>query len=481
MMATSDKVQALDTIRFTRMTEDQCQTIHRASLELLERVGVRLFLTEAVELLECAGASVSDGNLVRIPTRLVEKAFATVPHQVVLYDRYGEPAIELQGNASYYGPGSDCLRILDHRTGQVREPILSDVIEGTILCDALPNVDFCMSMVLPTDVDQTIADRYQMEALLTHTTKPIVYVTYEHSGCVDAVEMAEVVAGGAEALRRRPNIICYINVTTGLYQNQEALEKLLYLSRKGLPLLWIPSSTAGLSAPITPAGGVVLDNAGMLAGLVLSQLTREGAPFVMSGMEAASIDLRTMASDYTYPERGIAHELGRFYNLPTFGLGGASNAKLADGQAAAEAALTLLAETLAGANLIHDLGYLDAGLLYSFVQLVLCDEIVDWITYWQRGIDVSPQALAVDLIAHLGPGGQYLDTDHTLGHYRQRWYPQLFERNTFSGWQDRGSKSMSQRAAERVDRILEEHQPERLPAGARKQMRAIIERTKASR
>lgn len=131
------------------------------------------------------------------------------------------------------------------------------------------------------------------------------------------------------------------------------------------------------------------------------------------------------------------------------------------------------------ANLIHDLGYLDACLLYSFIQLVLCDEIVDWIGSRERAIDVSPQALAVDLIADLGPGGQYLDTDHTLGHYRQRWYPRLFERHTFSGWQNRGSKALSGRASERVNQILEKHRPEGLPAETRRQMRAIIERAKA--
>lgn len=478
-MTTNDKIQAADRVHFSRMTEDQCQKIHAASLELLEGVGVRVFFGEAVDLLQRAGASVSDGNLVRIPASMVEKAFDSVPREVLLYDRHGDAAIELLGDTSYYGPGSDCLRILDHRSGQVRAPILRDVVEGAILCDALSRVDFCMSMVLPTDVDQTLADRHQMEAMLCHTTKPIVYVAYEYAGCVDAVEMAEAVVGGAEALRQRPNIICYINVTTGLYQNQDAVQKLLYLSDKGLPSLWIPSSTAGFSAPITPAGGVVLDNAGMLSGLVLSQLVREGAPFVMSGMEAAAIDLRTMASDYTYPERGIAHELGRFYNLPTFGQGGSSNAKLADGQAAAEAALTLLVETLAGSNLIHDLGYLDAGLLYSFVQLALCDEIVDWISCWQKGVDVSPQALAVDLIASLGSNGQYLDTDHTLAHYRQRWYPRLFERNTYDGWQGQGSKPLSQRAAERVDQILEEHQPEPLPEATRQKLRAIVERAEA--
>jgi trimethylamine---corrinoid protein Co-methyltransferase len=462
------------------MTEEQCQQIHGASLDLLQRVGVRLFLDEAVHLLKQAGADVRDGNLVRLSAGMVERALSSVPRQVLLYDRHGEPAIALPGGASYYGPGSDCLHILDHRTGQVRKPLLKDLVEGTILCDALPHIDFVMSMVLPADVDSTMADRYQMETMLSHTTKPILFVTYEHAGCIDAVEMAEAVAGGADELRRRPNIACYINVTTGLYQNREALEKLIYLSRKGLPLLWIPSATAGLSAPITPAGAVALDNAGMLAGLALSQLSREGAPFVMSGMEAASLDLKTMASDYTNPERGITHELGRFYGLPTFGLGGASNAKVADGQASAEAALTLLVESLAGGNLIHDLGYLDAGLLYSFVQLVICDEIVDWIRHWQQGFDVSAEALAVDLIASLGPGGQYLDTRHTLQHYRDRWYPRLFDRNTYRGWQERGSKTVGQQAAERIDQILAEHKPETLPLEVRRRLRAIVERAQAN-
>jgi trimethylamine---corrinoid protein Co-methyltransferase len=473
--------RAFPNVQYARMTEEQCQKIHWASLDLLDRVGVRLFLQEAVDLLKTAGADVTDGNLVRIPEGMVEKAFTTAPKRVVLYDRHGWPTMPLQGNRCFYGPGSDCLRILDHRTGELRYPVVQDVVEGTVLCDALPNIDFVMSMVLPTDVDQTVADRYQMEAMLANTTKPIIYVTYELGGCVDAVAMAEAVAGGADNLRRKPTIACYINVTSGLYQNQEALEKLLFLSKKGLPYLWIPSSTAGVTAPVTPAGATALDNAGTLAGLVISQLVREGTPFIMPGMDSAPLDLKTMAGTYTDPDRGLFQAMGRFYRLPTFGLGGASHAKLSDQQAAAEAALTLLTESLAGGNLIHDLGYLDAGLIYSLVQLVLCDQIVDWIQRFLRGIEVSEETLAVEQIAQAGAEGQYLETPHTLKHYRERWYPDVFERNLYSGWADKGSKSFSQRAVERIDKILGEHRPEPLADAVRKQLRTIVEQTAANR
>ncbi len=121
--------------------------------------------------------------------------------------------------------------------------MLQDVVDGITVCDALPHIDFVMSMFLPSDVNAMVSDRYQMEVMLNHTTKPIIYVTNEFSGCVDAVEMAEVVAGGAEALMLRPFAACYINVTSGLVHNEEALQKLLFLADKGLPALYIPVVT----------------------------------------------------------------------------------------------------------------------------------------------------------------------------------------------------------------------------------------------
>ena len=466
-------------MHFARLSEEQCRKMHWASLEMLERVGVRLYLQEAIDLLKKAGADVTDGNLVRVPSGLVENALTTAPKRVVLYDRRGNPAMPLEGHRCFYGPGSDCLNVLDHRTGERRKPVLKDIAEGVILCDALPNIDFVMSMVLPMDVDKTIADRYQMEVMLSNTTKPIIFVTYEIGGCVDAVEMAEAVIGGEEALRQNPLATCYINVVSGLCHNEDALQKLLFLSSKGLPSLYIPSSTSGATSPVTAAGAVALDNAGALVGLVLSQLKREGAPFVMPGMQPSPLDMRTLVSTYCEPERGIIQAMGHFYGLPMFALGGASEAKVVDQQAAAEAALTLMSESLSGGNIIHDLGYLESGLTFSLAQLVICNEIVDWIEAFLKGIEVSDETLALDLIAQVGPEGQYLKTDHTLKHYRERWYPDLFERATYKAWLEKGSKTLGERAAERVEQVLSEHQPAPLPDNVEKKLQDIVRRAEA--
>jgi len=459
-----------------RLSKDQCQKVHATSCEILERVGVRLDLAEARDLLEKAGARIKDNGMVCLPSDLVDKALKTVPKQVLLFDRNGHPVMPVKDRLCYYGPGSDCLNIIDHRNSQRRKPILKDTKEGIVLCDALEGIDFVMSMVLPSDVDTAIADRYQMEAMLSHTIKPIIYVAYEYDGCVDCVAMAEAVAGGEGALRDKPNIACYINVISGLHHNEDALQKLLFLSSKGLPALYIPSSTGGATSPITPAGSLALDYAGVLVGLVLSQLVREGAPIFVPGMHPGQLDMRTMVSTYCEPERGHSQAMAHYYGLPMFSLGGASEAKVADQQAAAEAALTLLSETLAGGNIIHDLGYLESGMTFSFAQLLICTEIVSWIKGYTKPIPVDEEALALDVIAEKGAEGQYLDTEHTRKHFRERWYPDLFERKTYDMWASEGGKSLVERTSERVAQLISEHKPEPLPLEVANQLRKIVEK-----
>jgi trimethylamine--corrinoid protein Co-methyltransferase len=400
-----------------------------------------------------------------------------VPKRVTLFDRNGRNPIYLEEGSCHYGTGSDCLSIIDHRTGERRKPVLQDVIDGATVCDALPHIDFVMSMFLPMDVDAMVSDRYQMEVMLNRTTKPIVFVTNEFSGCVDAIEMAEVVAGGAEALQLRPFVVCYINVTTGLRHNEEALQKLLFLADKGLPAIYVPVVISGISGPVTPAGSMALINAGVLIGLVLSQLQREGAPYIIPGWGGEGLDMRTMVSPYCPPDsRGMAHALAQHYGLPMFGLGGCSESKLVDQQAAAEAALTLMAETLGGAHLIHDLGYLESGLCGSLAQLVICNEIVGWLEHALAPMEISDETLALDLIDQLGPEGNYLDSDHTMAHFRERWYPDLFERGNYDQWQAKGATSLGERAVERVEKILAEHEPEPLPEDVAQAVHAVVER-----
>lgn len=464
--------------RYSRLTDEQFQLVHAASLEILERIGVRVDLGEALDLLKHAGARVED-NLVRLPPRLVEQALQTAPKQVTLFNRHGEPVMPLDGDRCFFGPGSDCLNIIDHRTGERRKPVMQDVVEGMILCDALPNIDFVMSMFLPADVDQTIADTYQAEVMLSHTTKPIILVSYGASGLRNAVEMAEVVVGGPEALRAHPLLTCYINVVSGAVHNEECLQKLLYLAEKGLPSIYIPGSNAGVTSPISMPGAVALDMAGGLLGLVLSQLKREGTPYILSAMDPAALDMRTSVSPYAYAERGIIRSVSQRYGLPTFALSGCSDSKVVDQQAAAEAALTMMAEVLMGGNIVHDLGYLESGLTFSFAQLAICDQMANWVKAFFSPVEVNDETLALNVITEVGPGGQYLKHKHTRAHFREHWYPDLFERGNYTDWAQKGSQTLGERAATRVQKILDEHHPQPLPDAVRARLRQIVQQAAA--
>jgi len=470
----------LSSAQFRRLSDEQCQKLYWACLEILERTGVRLYDQEALDLFKRAGVPAADGNRVRVPAWMVEKAFTTVPKRVTLCDRHGNRVMPVEGHRSFFGPGSDCLNIVGHRTGERRKAVLQDVVEAMIVADALPHIDFVMCMFLPVDVAQPVADRYQMEAMLNHTTKPIIFVTTEFSGCVDAVQMAEAVVGGPQALQRNPMVACYINVTTGLRHNQEALQKLLYLADKGLPVIYIPSSQGGVTAPVTTAGALAVSQAGALVGLVLSQLKQEGAPFIMPGWGGNMLDMRTMVQPYADPDKRVmAADFVHFLGLPMFALAGCSDSKVVDQQAGIEAALTLMTDALCGGNIVHDLGYLESGLSGSLAQLVICDEILGWLEPFVRGVEINDETLGLDLIDKVGPDGQFLDSKHTREHFRERWYPSLFERYDYATWLDKGGKTLGQRAAERVDAILAEHKPEPLPEDAARAVHAIVERAEA--
>ena len=467
--------------RYDRLTPADCERLHDASLAILERTGVRLHDDEAVERLHGAGARVGDDGRVFVPGSLVEWALSVAPRSLTLHARGGTPAVALEDDNTWFGPGSDCLHILDHRTGERRAATLADAREGVTLVDALPNMDFGMSMFLPSDVDPAMADRHQMAVMLECTTKPLVVVTYDVDAMLDAIAMAEAVAGGAEALRERPTIALYINVTRGLVHNGDSLRKLLLLAERGLPALWIPVTSGGTTGPVTMAGNVALNNAGVLVGIVLAQLVRKGTPVVVPGFGGDALDLRTMVDPYAEPDhRGMVPSLAHHYGLPMFSLAGGSDSKVVDQQAATDASLTMLVDALAGGHLIHDSGYLESGLTGSLAQLAICDEIAAWIRAAIGPVEISDETLALDLIDSLGPDGSFLEADHTIAHYRERWYPSLIDRLSHSAWQARGATTLADRAAARVDRILADHRPAPLPEDATRAIAGILERAAAT-
>jgi trimethylamine---corrinoid protein Co-methyltransferase len=463
--------------RYDRLTADDCRRLHEASCSILERTGVVLHDAEAVERLHGAGARVDDAGRVHVSGSLIEWALAAAPKTLTLHDRSGAPALVLEGDNVHFGPGSDCLNVIDHRTGTRRQAVLQDARDGLRLVDALPNMAFGMSMFLPSDVSPDMADREQMAVMLRHTQKPLVVVTYDEAAMEDAIAMAEAVAGGPDALRERPTIALYINVTRGLVHNGDSLRKLLVLAERGLPALWIPVTSGGTTGPVTMAGNIALNNAGVLVGVVLSQLVREGTPIVVPGFGGDALDLRTMVDPYAEPDhRGTVPSLAHHYGLPMFSLAGGSDSKLPDQQAATDAALTMLVDALAGGHLVHDSGYLESGLTGSLVQLAICDEIAAWIRSAIGPVVIDDETLALDLIDELGPDGSFLEAQHTIDHFRERWYPTLIDRLSFAGWQARGGRTLGERAAERVDRLLADHEVPPLAAAAEETIAEILRR-----
>ena len=219
---------------------------------------------------------------------------------------------------------------------------------------------------------------------------------------------------------------------------------------------------------------------GGLAGLVLSQLKRPGTPFIITGTVDGSLDMRTLTIPYGEAEhRGAAEALAHHLNMPQFSTAGVSDAHLVDEQAGIEAALTILAEVLSGGQVVHNVALLEEAMLGSLAQLVICDEIINWVRAFAAPIDISDESLALDLIDQVGPDGQFLDTDHTRRHYRERWSPKLFERGNYERWVARGSKTLGERAAERAEKILATHRPDPLPVGVAADVHNILLRAVA--
>lgn len=461
---------------YARMGEAECRQIHLATLEVLERVGVDVHDDKAIEILVGSGARV-DGKRVRIPEHRVEDALRTAPRRMTFYDRHGRVAMRAHEYNTYYGGGSDCLHVLDHRTGERREPMLADVVDAARLIDALSELDFVMSLFLPKDVNQQIYDRYQMEVMLNNTIKPIVFVTPDFEGCRAAVEMCEAVCGGTEAFRRKPFAACYINVTSGLIANEEALQKCMFLAEKGLPMMYIPLNAGGVNSPSTTAGCMATMNAGILLGVVLSQLINPGTPIAVPGWNGGPYNLKTMVGNYVLAdEQGVPTTMGKFYELPVFGLGGSTDAKLLDMQCGFETTVSLMTALLHGANIVHDVGFMDSGLQGSLQLLVMANEFIGFLRAATRGVAVNDETLALDVVEEMGPTGDYLQHSHTMRHVREPFYSDLMHKGVYAQWEKQGQKSMQQLAAEKVDHILETHQVESLAEDVQKAISDIVAR-----
>ena len=468
---------------FHFLTDEQCQAVHLSALKVLERTGVQVLDPQAKQLMLDAGAEPGDGDLVFIPPRLVEWALREAPPTVTLYNRAGQVAMELEGGQVYFGTGSDCPNVIDAYSGEHRKGTLQDVADLARLCDALPQIDFLMSMVLPSDAPVPIYDVLQVDAMLRNSTKPLVIVPPGQEGLEAMWEMASAVVGGSDVLRRRPLMVVYAEPTSPLVLGQESVQKTLFAAAHHIPLLYASGAGLGMTLPVTPAGATVLATAEALAGNVVTQLARPGHPFIF-GAGVAAIDMKSAVFCYASPEfligQGMMMSMAHHYDLPSWGFAGCSDSKAEDGQAAAEQSMWTMWAALSGCNLCHDVGYMESGLCFSAVQLTLADEIIGYVRRVTRRDPFDPETLAVEAIHHTGPGGTFINNPHTQRHFRDNWFADLIDRDAYSGWEKAGGTTLLERARAKTHRLLETHQPTPLSAQAEQALDAIVARLRAS-
>jgi len=451
---------------FRVLSDDQIWEIKQAAFELLAKVGCQVLHPGARKLLKDAGAQVQ-GDSVKIPQHVVEACLRTVPKGFTIYDRHGKRALEVEGRKSYYGTSTASPNTRDAFTGEIHETRVADIALGAKVADALPNIDWVMPMGSSQDVNPYAADVYEFEAVVTNTTKPVVFIGYTPRGVELVFEMAAEVAGGLDRLRERPFLLLYPEPISPLVYPADVIDRMFVAADLGMPQVPGSAVQPGATGPVTLAGSVVQGLAEGLISLVLVQLRNPGAPCTLS-VNIGIFDMATTQLVQAAPETSLAlaaqAQVAQSFGLPTWGTAGAADSKLLDAQAGIESAFSILAQGLAGLNLIHDVGYMDRGMICSAEMLVMGNEVIGMAKRFIRGIEVTAETLARDVIAQVGPGGHFLQEDHTYDHFKKElWLPELMARESYNDWQQAGAKDMAQRVNEKVIELAENHQAPLLP------------------
>ncbi|WP_291319693.1 trimethylamine methyltransferase family protein [Desulfonatronospira sp.] len=467
------------TPKFRVLSENQIEMIYSAALDVIQRTGARFHHDEALELFKNREAVVSDGNLVRVPISLVEKAIKCHPRKINLTGRTEKYKIKLEKDVVNFGTGSDLPFTYDRETGERRRTNYNDVVNAARIVDFLPNLDFFMSHGIVQDVpNPQVYDRHQFMAMLKGCTKPMVLTSVDGDGLKDLWKMASLFRGGEKEYRLEPMFVTYIEPISPLKNDKTAVEKLLFSAEKGIPCMYTPCPSSGATAPATMAGMLVQSLSETMMASVLTYLKNPGMPLIMGGVTTV-LDMITTSYSYGAPELSLASaantDISKWLGLPMFSTGGCTDAKVLDEQAAIESATSNFYAYLSGASLVHDVGYIDSGVNASLESLVMNDEIIGMIRQMGKGINTEDEYLALELIDKIGPGGEYLTHEHTLQHYKEWFQPRLQDRSDYETWVREGKKTMNDRIKEETERILKEHQPEPIDDNIQKELQQIID------
>jgi trimethylamine--corrinoid protein Co-methyltransferase len=462
------------------LSEDEVQRIYDASLSLLEDPGLYSESDLFLDIFEKGGAKVDrKARTICVPRDMVEAAIKSAPRSFVLHGR-NDPQMDMliEPGPVYYGMGGTSEPLFwDYDQWKSRQPTKADMINTTRVGHALPNIDFVQTLCMSGDYPADVIFFHDFDAIFRNTTKPTVINVLERPFTRRLLEMTAAASGGEDVLREKPSVLGIVTPVTPL-EIAVMNEGIVDVIQAGVPILYSPGPLMGATGPSTVAGAVVLSNAEVLFGVVLTQLIKPGSPVVLKP-DTNVFDMRTTQCTYGSPEQNLGKmamvQMARVYDLPIYGLGGGVECKVPDAEAASEAALNMLMNAQAGMTMSQSLGTLSWGMYGSQEMTVICDQIVDMVRRVMDGITINDDTLAVDVIREVGHGGDYLSHEHTVQHFRNEMlFPRLFARQTIDQWVKAGSKMAHEVAHERVLEILEKAGPVELPPGADEELERAL-------
>ena len=460
-------------------TED-LQRIHQAALEILERVGMLVNHSEAMQLLEAAEAKVDfQRHRVWFPPDLVEAKLRLVPKRVEYHGRTPEFDFICEPNGDIYAQvGGGSTGYIDLASGQYRRACLADLREFSILGDALPNTHVAAALFCE-DTPEANTDLYCLQTLLESQRLPISTNAFSLGNLRKMIEMLLVVQGSRQELEKGPLMHLELSPISPLALMEDEASQLFLACEYNIPVLFPVMPNAGVTGPITLAGTLAQALAEWLGMVTLTQLARPGLPIPFF-IDPVVADMHSMAVQFAAPEAGLLMAGLAQLGKELYGLAPQGNGLCTDGfsypQTLFQKAQNALLLGLAGGKMMIGSGEVEGVVSCDPVQLVIDDEIMAITRRLLRPIAVNEDTLALDEIERVGPGGQFLDSDHTLRHHRsgELMRAKLFEHGSRNSWLADGSKTLVERAREKAGKILASHQVPPLADEVTDELHAIL-------
>lgn len=434
--------------------------IHESSLNVLDNVGLIVESQRVLDILAEGGCAVDrEKKLVKFPREVVERCLKLPPARIPLYDRDGNPALTLGDGGRYCASGHNAVFMVEDDSGNRRNSTVEDVERFAIVSDALSEVDIVGVPVMPQDTRPETTLLHAIRAILENTKKPVFFSSESDLINRAAIEMGKAVLG-RDSLAGCGNLISQLSTTSPLYWEKGAAEALYTVAKEGVPVAFLPQPITGVTAPYTLAGILTVHNAEVLSGIVITQLVNPGTPVIYAAAWT-TYEMKQLNVLIGRPESSLLRvagaQMARHYHIPSHTTAPDSDANCQDEQSAWEKMLSLLAG-LGGANdLIVNLGMFGTGMSVSLEQLVLDNELCRIVRRFLRGIDVNPETVALETIAHAGPRGNYLMEDHTVMNLRSGEHAELAISNAaaFEKWRAAGSPDAVMNARRKAGQILE--------------------------